>query len=107
MKLSRYRKPEPALIEQRKMPRRKVAIQRTAVSQGELNPIAAKIQDISIFGCCLGIDAILPPEEVVTVTFENGATAEAIVVWQDRNRIGCRFVEPINAALFQKMTLKG
>lgn len=107
MTSSRYRKPEPALIEQRKMPRRNVAIQRTSVTHNEQAVIDAKIQDISIYGCCLALDAILPANEVIEITFENGRQVQAAVVWQERNRMGCRFVKPINPGLFRKMTLKG
>ena len=105
MKHSRYRRPEPAQIEKRKAPRHRVAVVRAEVERNKQVPISALLRDISVYGCCLKLDAVLRVDEAVSLSFGENEGIDASIVWQKGGRVGCRFVNPISRQLFRSMTL--
>lgn len=106
MKQSRYRRPEPARLEKRQAPRHQVAVSRAKAGRKKQVPILAILNDISAFGCCLTLDAVLREDESISLSFDDSEAIEANIIWQKANRIGCRFAKRISPQLFRAMTLE-
>ncbi len=106
MRQSRYRRPGPARLEKRQAPRHQVAVSRARVGRKKQAPIPAILNDMSVFGCCLTLDAVLRVDEPVSLSFDDSEAVEANIIWQEANRIGCRFVKRISPQLFRAMTLE-
>ncbi len=67
LKSTRYQKVMPAALNRRAVTRRKVNISGASVERGTKNRIQATILDVSIYGCRLEMDAILPEGENVQI----------------------------------------
>ncbi|MGL4314750.1 MAG: PilZ domain-containing protein [Sphingomonas sp.] len=101
----KYRRPEPALVEQRRSDRHPVFIQRATVRRGRTKPVEARLQDVSIFGCKLACADAAMPDERVWLSIQGGMPIEATVVWADNGLIGCRFAQPISGGTVRALTL--
>lgn len=100
LKSTRYQKVMPAAVNRRKIARQKVNLSGACVGRGEKTKIKATILDISIFGCRIEIDAILPEGETIQIHLANDDVIGAKIVWQKANEAGCRFENSIS---LQKM----
>lgn len=96
LKSTRYQKVMPAALNRRKVGRQKVNLSGTFVGRGGEVRIKATILDISIFGCRLELDAILPEGETVQIHLTNGEKIDAKVIWQKASEAGCRFEDSIS-----------
>lgn len=102
---SKYRKPEPALVEQREAVRHAVFVDRATVRRHRSQPVEARLQDLSIYGCKLECRAIRKAEERIWLRFQGGMPIAATVIWSKDGQIGCRFDSPISSGMVRAMTL--
>jgi hypothetical protein len=94
----------PAPAEQRRAERRAIAVSRATVrAQGELAE-AAKLLDLSIYGCRLAAPDRHEEGDRLWLRFDGGWPVAATVVWADGERIGCRFDEPIAGSMMRELT---
>ena len=104
LKSTRYQKVLPAAINRRKVARQKVNLTGACVGRGEKTRIKANILDISIFGCRLGLDAILPEGETIQIHLANKEMIVAKIIWQKANEAGCRFEDSISLQKMKALT---
>ncbi|MGJ3646870.1 PilZ domain-containing protein [Sphingomonas sp. GlSt437] len=101
----KYRRPEPALVEQRSIDRHPVFIRRAAVQRGRAKAIEARLEDVSIFGCKLACAGQAKADERVFLSIQGGMPIAATIVWADKGMIGCRFDTPISGGMVRALTL--
>ena len=102
---SQYRKVSPARIEQRDVVRHPVLLQRATVRRHSKVAQEARLVDLSIYGCRLMTDASFKLGERLWLRFSGGNPICATAVWFEGDRLGCRFDEALDRALFRELTL--
>lgn len=102
---TKYRTPEPALLEQRQHQRHPVFIQKASVRGRRAKPVEAALQDVSIYGCKLACAKMQPAEARVWLRIHNGMPIAATVVWAKDGMVGCRFDAPISSGTVRALTL--
>lgn len=104
---SQYRKVAPARIEQREVVRHAVLLQRATVRRHAKQPSEAKLVDLSVYGCRLLIEGSYKIGDRLWLRFSGGNPIGATAVWLEGDRLGCRFDEALDRALFRELTLLG
>lgn len=102
---SRYRAVKPALIEQRKVYRHPVQIQRAAVREHGKTPKSGQLIDVSIYGCRVLINSRFAEGSRIWLRFEGSPPIAATAMWCRDGHVGCRFDERLDQALFRGLTL--
>lgn len=105
-RLSQYRRPEPALIEQRGEPRLKLLITRASVRRHGKTPIEAALHDLSSYGCRLMSNVVTTEGERLWLRFDGRMPISATVIWSLDGMVGCRFDEQIDRKLMRSLTLR-
>ena len=102
---SRYRAVRPALIEQRKVYRHAVQIQRASIRQQGKTAKAGELVDVSIYGCRVSCDSRFPEGTRLWLRFEGSNPIPATAIWSKNGHVGCRFDERLEQSLFRSLTL--
>lgn len=102
---SQYRKVEPARIDLRAVERQPVVLRRATARGHGKQATDAKLVDLSIYGCRIEADHMFKPEERLWLRFSSSKPIAATAVWVEGDKMGCRFDEPIDRALFRALTL--
>ena len=102
---SQYRKVAPARIEQREVVRHPVLLQRATVRKHSKAPQEARLVDLSVYGCRLLTDASFKIGDRLWLRFAGGNPISATAVWFEGDRLGCRFDEALDRAVFRELTL--
>lgn len=102
---SQYRTVKPALIEQRKVYRHPVHIQRTAIRPHGKMAKAGELVDVSVYGCRVACDIKLAEGTRIWLRFEGSSPTAATAVWCKDGYIGCRFDQTLDSILFRSLTL--
>lgn len=104
---SQYRKVAPARIEQREVVRHAVLLQRATVRHHAKQASEAKLVDLSVYGCRLLIEGSYKIGDRLWLRFGGSNPIGATAVWLEGDRLGCRFDEALDRALFRELTLLG
>ena len=104
---SQYRKVEPARLEQRDVARHPVLLQKATVRRHSKQPIEAKLVDLSVYGCRVLLDGGFKVGDRLWVRLANSNPISATAVWAEGDRLGCKFDELLDRALFRELTLLG
>jgi len=104
LKSTRYQKVMPAALNRRAVARHKVNISGTSVKRGKKIQVEATILDVSIYGCRLELDAILPEGEGIEIHLAETHIADAKIVWQKAKEAGCRFADAISPKTMKSLT---
>ncbi|WP_184475156.1 PilZ domain-containing protein [Rhizorhapis suberifaciens] len=104
LRLSRYRRVEPALVEHRGALRHPVILQRASIRHHADHGHDAQLLDLSIYGCRIATEARFDADDRVWLRFEGSRPVAATTVWSDGGSIGCRFDAPIDRALFRRLS---
>ncbi len=102
---SQYRKVAPARIEQRDVERQPVLLQRAAIRRSRKVPDEAWLVELSIYGCRLLSPGKYKTGDRITLRFPAAEPITATAIWQEDDRLGCRFDEALDRALFRQLTL--
>lgn len=102
---TQYRAVAPARIEQRCIERHLVEVTRATVRRHGKKPIAARLHDISIYGCRVLSDLDTKADDRLWLRFPGGVPVAATVIWSEHGFTGCRFDEPIDRVLVRKLAL--
>ncbi|MEP7348593.1 MAG: PilZ domain-containing protein [Sphingorhabdus sp.] len=102
---SQYRKVAPARIEQREVVRHPVLLQRATVRRHAKKADEARLVDLSVYGCRLLIAGQFKIGDRLWLRFAGGNPIGATAVWFEGDRLGCRFDEALDHALFRALTL--
>lgn len=102
---SQYRKVAPARIEQREVVRHPVLLQRATVRKHSRAPQEARLVDLSVYGCRLMTSAAFKIGDRLWLRFAGGNPISATAVWFEGDRLGCRFDEALDRALFRELTI--
>lgn len=105
-KFSQYRKPAPALVEQRAEPRLRLIVTRASVRRHGKTPIEAVLHDLSSYGCRIATPVTTDQGERLWLRFDGRMPIAASVVWCAEGMIGCRFDTPIERAVMRALTLR-
>ena len=102
---SKYRKVEPARIEQRETVRHSVLLQSATVRAHAKNAKEARLVDLSVYGCRLLTDATFKLGDRLWLRLAGSQPIGATAVWSEGDRLGCRFDEALDRVLFRELTL--
>jgi hypothetical protein len=102
---SRFRRVAPARIEQRRAFRHPVVLQRGSIRHHGTHAHDAQLIDLSIYGCRVASETRVKPDDRLWLRFEGSRPVAATAVWCDGENIGCLFDEPLDKALFRRLTL--
>jgi PilZ domain len=102
---SAYRRVEPARLDQRAAVRHPVMIRRASVRRHGREPIEAELDDLSVYGCRLAVDALFEAGDRLSLRFAAGQSIAASAIWYECGKLGCRFDEQLDRALFRSLTL--
>ena len=105
-KFSQYRKPAPALVEQRAEPRLRLIVTRANVRQHDKTPIEAELHDLSSYGCRIATPVTTDQGERLWLRFDGRMPIAASVVRCSEGMIGCRFDTPIERSVMRALTLR-
>jgi hypothetical protein len=95
----------PAWVEQRKVYRHPVALNRAKVRKLGQPSEPATLIDLSISGCRIETDAILMKDDRLWLRFENGEALVAKAIWCRDGQVGCQFDATLDKGLFRALTL--
>jgi PilZ domain len=104
---SQFRKVAPAKLEQRDVMRHPVLLQRATVRRHSKEPNEARLVDLSVYGCRLMTDATFKLGDRLWLRLAGSNPISATAVWAEGDRLGCRFDEMLDRALFRELTLQG
>ena len=104
LRLSRYRRAEPALVEHRNALRHPVTLQRASIRHHADHAQNAQLLDLSIYGCRIATEVNFEANDRVWLRFEGSRPIAATAIWSDGSNIGCRFDAPIDRALFRRLS---
>jgi hypothetical protein len=104
---SQYRKVEPARLEQRQAQRHPVLLDRASVRDSDKEPLEASLVDLSVYGCRVLIDGGIKVGDRIWLRLAGSHPISATAVWAEGNRLGCKFDEMLDRALFRELTLQG
>lgn len=105
-RLTHYRMPEAASLDQRAEPRLRLSISKASVRRQGREPIDAALEDVSIYGCRMASAMPAAEGERLWLRFDGRMPVAATVVWCDAGMIGCRFDKPIDRGMLRALTLK-
>ena len=105
-RLSQYRSPESAQVEQRAEPRLTLSITRTSVRRHGKTPIEAALHDLSSYGCRLVSSVAVEEGERLWLRFNGRMPISATVVWYLDGMAGCRFDEQLDRQVMRSLTLR-
>ena len=105
-RLSQYRTPEAASLEQRAEPRLRLSLTHASVRRHGKTAIDAMLHDLSIYGCRMAAETAARAGERLWLRFEGRLPVAATVVWNNEGMIGCRFDEPIERTMMRALTLR-
>lgn len=96
LKSTQYQKVEPAALNRRAFELHRVNISGASVPRSKKHKVQATILDISIYGCRLELDTIVPAGENIQIHLANTEVVDARIIWQKASEAGCRFAEAIS-----------
>jgi hypothetical protein len=102
---SQYRSVAPASINRRMTVQKMVYLTPATGSNCKPGKCAAALDDVSKYGCRLAADTGFKTGECLSLQFENAPPVAAYVVWNQNGKLGCRFGETLDPALFRQITL--
>jgi len=102
---TQFRKVEPALVEQRVVPRHFVNVSYVEARGADDRPRPAALHDLSVYGCRLALPVPEHPGTRVSLTVGEQEGVAATVVWSDGGFVGCRFDTPLDRGLVRSLTL--
>lgn len=102
---SQYRTVEPAQIEQRKVFRHPVQIQRAAIRQHGKTAKIGELVDVSIYGCRVACETKLAKRTRIWLRLGGSNPIAATTIWCKDGLIGCRFDDKLDQSLFRSLTL--
>ena len=102
---SQFRTVKPALIEQRKVFRHPVQIQRAAIREHGKTGKTGELVDVSIYGCRVSCDSRFRSGTRLWLRFDSSSPIPATAIWCKDGYIGCRFDEKLDQGLFRSLTL--
>ena len=102
---SRYVAAEPASLEQRAAPRMAVSITDATVRPHTAAPVAARLSDLSAYGCRVASAGEHAPGDRVWVRLAGGTPIAASVVWSADGLTGCRFDKGLPRETLRALTL--
>ncbi|HVF93664.1 MAG TPA: PilZ domain-containing protein [Sphingomonas sp.] len=79
-----------------------IVIERRRDGQGSLEPIVARLFDLSSAGCRISSDVRLSPGLDVVLSMNGLAPVAANVCWSDHSHAGLTFAEPIDAEVVER-----
>ena len=103
---SQYRKVAPAQLEQREVVRHPVLLQKATVRRHAKQPIEASLVDLSVYGCRVLIDGGVKVGDRFWLRLAGSNPISATAVWAEGDRLGCKFDEILDRALFRELTLQ-
>jgi PilZ domain len=104
---SQYRKVEPARLEQREVARHPVLLGKATVRRHAKHPVEARLVDLSIYGCRVLLDGSFKVGDRLWLRLAGSHPISATAVWAEGDRLGCKFDEILDRALFRELTLQG
>lgn len=102
---SQYKKVAPAQLEQREVVRHPVLLQKASVRRHSKQPIEAKLVDLSVYGCRVLLDGSFEIGDRLWVRLADSNPIGATAVWREGDRLGCKFDELLDRALFRQLIL--
>jgi hypothetical protein len=102
---SAYRRVAPARLDQRGAVRHPVVIKRASVRGHGRQPLEAVLDDLSVYGCRIAVDAAFKTGERLWLRLAGGKAIGANAVWYEDGKLGCRFDEPLDRDIFRSLTL--
>lgn len=102
---SQYRKVEPARLEQREVMRHPVLLQKITVRHTTKHAIEARLVDLSIYGCRVLLAGSFKVGDRLWLRLAGSNPISATAVWSEGDRLGCKFDEILDRALFRELTL--
>jgi hypothetical protein len=102
---SKFRNVAPALVDERMAVRHAVIVQHATVRRTESLPIAAVLEDISIYGCRVVVDGPFKSGDRLWLRLADSDPVAATAIWYDNTKLGCRFDEALDRKLFRLLTL--
>ncbi|QGY79428.1 PilZ domain-containing protein [Sphingorhabdus lacus] len=103
---SQYRKVAPARLEQREAQRHPVLLGKATVRNHTKLPLEASLVDLSVYGCRVLIDGGINVGDRIWLRLAGSQPITATAVWAEGNRLGCKFDEMLDRALFRQLTLQ-
>jgi len=107
LKSTRYQKVVPAALNRRAFELHRVNISGASVTLSKKKIVQATILDVSIYGCRLELDAILPEGEKIQIHLANKEVVDARIIWQKAREAGCRFAEAISQQKMRALAPSG
>jgi hypothetical protein len=104
---SQFRKVAPARLEQREVLRHPVLLQKATVRRHSKNSVEARLVDLSAYGCRVLIEGSFKVGDRLWLRLAGSNPIGATAVWAEGDRLGCRFDEMLDRALFRELTLQG
>lgn len=71
--------------------------------EDETRTFEVEMIDISQGGCAFRADEALDPGVRIWIAFHGLSALEAEIVWKTASGYGCRFVQPLHAAIFEHL----
>jgi hypothetical protein len=102
---SQYRKVAPARLEQREAVRHSVQLGKATVRRHAKHPIEARLVDLSVYGCRVLIDGSVKVGDRLWLRLAGSGPISATAVWAEGDRLGCKFDEMLDRALFRELIL--
>jgi len=102
---SKYRKIAPARLEQREEVRHPVLLGKATVRRHAKHPMEARLVDLSIYGCRVLLDGSVNVGDRLWLRLAGSNPISATAVWAEGDRLGCKFDEILDRALFRELTL--
>jgi PilZ domain len=102
---SKFRTVAPALVDERMAVRHPVSVERASVRRNTSPPIAALLEDISIYGCRVIIIGSFKPGDRLLLRLADSEPVAATAIWYDNQKLGCRFDDALDRTLFKMLTL--
>jgi hypothetical protein len=105
-RVTQYRTPEPASLDQRAEPRLRLSVTKASIRRQGRTPIDADLDDVSVYGCRMMSQLPAEEGERLWLRFDGRMPIAATVVWSDAGMIGCRFDKPIDRGTMRALTLR-
>jgi PilZ domain len=102
---SKFRSVVPALVDERMVVRHPVMVERATVRRNASAPIAALLEDISIYGCRVVVEGPFEPGDRLLLRLADSEPIAANAIWYDKGKLGCRFNEALDRKLLRMLTL--
>ncbi len=80
-------------------------MKRATVRRHGAKAIAARLHDISVYGCRVHSDVDARTGDRLWLRFPGGVPVAATVVWSDQGFTGCRFDAPLDRGVVRELAL--